>query len=43
VKRQLLMPMMELFDAPTTTDSCSVRPASVVPTQALILMNDEFM
>lgn len=43
VKRQLLFPMMELFDAPTTTDSCSIRSASVVPTQALILMNDEFI
>jgi hypothetical protein len=42
-KRQLLMPMMELFDAPTTTDSCSVRLVSVVPTQALLLMNDEFV
>lgn len=43
VKRQLLMPMMELFDAPTTTESCSDRMESVVPTQALILMNDEFI
>ncbi len=43
VKRQLLMPMMELFDAPTTTDSCAERPISVVPTQALVLMNDEFV
>ena len=42
-KRQLLMPMLELFDAPTTTDSCSVRLVSVVPTQALLLMNDEFV
>ncbi|HND55496.1 MAG TPA: DUF1549 and DUF1553 domain-containing protein, partial [Pirellulaceae bacterium] len=42
-KRQLLMPLMELFDAPTTTDSCAVRLTSVVPTQALILMNDEFV
>lgn len=42
-KRQLLMPMMELFDAPTTTDSCSLRLVSVVPTQALLLMNDEFV
>jgi cytochrome c553 len=42
-KRQLLMPMMELFDAPTTTDSCSRRLVSVVPTQALLLMNDEFV
>jgi Protein of unknown function (DUF1549)/Protein of unknown function (DUF1553) len=43
VKRQLLMPMMELFDAPTTTDSCADRTKSVVPTQALVLMNDEFV
>jgi hypothetical protein len=43
VKRQLLMPMMELFDAPTTTDSCARRTESVVPTQALVLMNDEFV
>jgi hypothetical protein len=43
VKRQLLMPMMELFDAPTTTDSCGQRTESVVPTQALVLMNDEFV
>ncbi len=43
VKRQLLMPMLELFDSPATTDSCSVRSTSVVPTQALILMNDEFI
>lgn len=43
VKRQLLMPSMELFDAPTTTDSCAVRMESVVPTQALVLMNDEFV
>ena len=42
-KRQLLMPMMELFDAPTTTDSCAVRSQSVVPTQALVLMNDQFV
>jgi hypothetical protein len=43
VKRQLLMPMLELFDAPTTTDSCAQRTQSVVPTQALVLMNDEFV
>jgi hypothetical protein len=42
-KRQLLMPMMELFDAPTTTDSCAARLESTVPTQALVLMNDEFV
>ncbi len=43
VKRQLLMPMLELFDAPTTTDSCPERIHSVLPTQALVLMNDEFV
>ena len=42
-KRQLLMPLMELFDAPSTTDSCAVRSQSVVPTQALVLMNDQFV
>jgi hypothetical protein len=34
---------MELFDAPTTTDSCALRTQSTVPTQALVLMNDEFV
>jgi hypothetical protein len=43
VKRQLLMPSMELFDAPTTTDSCAVRTQSTLPTQALVMMNDEFV
>ncbi|MEQ1748704.1 MAG: DUF1549 and DUF1553 domain-containing protein [Prosthecobacter sp.] len=43
VKRQLLMPSMELFDAPTTTDSCALRMQSTVPTQALVMMNDEFV
>ena len=43
VKRQLLMPGMELFDAPPTTDSCALRTQSTVPTQALVLMNDEFV
>ena len=42
-KRQLLMPLLELFDAPTTTDSCARRLNSVLPTQALLLMNDEFI
>jgi len=42
-KRQLLLPMLELFDAPTTTDSCSARTESTVPTQALVLWNDEFV
>lgn len=43
VKRQLLMPSLELFDAPTTTDSCALRTQSTVPTQSLVLMNDDFV
>ena len=42
-KRQLLFPLMELFDSPTTTDVCDRRTSSVVPTQALLLMNDDFV
>jgi hypothetical protein len=42
-KRQLLLPMMELFDAPASAESCALRSESVVPTQALLLMNDEFV
>ena len=43
VKRQLQLPFLELFDAPTTAHSCSRRSTTLVPTQALILMNDEFV
>jgi mono/diheme cytochrome c family protein len=43
VKRQLQLPLMELFDAPTTTHSCERRDESLVPTQALVLLNDEFL
>lgn len=43
VKRQLLMPMLELFDAPASTHSCDRREDSLVPTQSLVLMNDEFV
>jgi hypothetical protein len=42
VKRQLALPLLELFDSPPTTQSCGRRQLSVVPTQALVLMNDEF-
>lgn len=42
-KRQLLFPLLDLFDAPNTTDVCDCRLASIVPTQALLLMNDEFV
>ena len=43
VKRQLLMPSLELFDAPATTDNSAARTQSTIPTQALVLMNDEFV
>lgn len=42
VKRQLPFPMLELFDSPATTVTCECRTQSIVPTQALVLMNDEF-
>src|SRR5262249_11835929 len=42
VKRQLALPLLELFDSPPTTQSCGRRAQSVVPTQALVLLNDEF-
>jgi len=42
-KRQLLFPLLDLFDAPNTTDVCDCRMTSIVPTQALLLMNDEFV
>jgi hypothetical protein len=41
-KRQLPFPMLELFDAPSSNLTCDRRDQSVVPTQALVLMNDEF-
>ena len=43
IKRQLLMPMMEIFDAPTTSVSCARRTNSTVPTQALTLLNGRFV
>lgn len=43
VKRQLQLPFLELFDAPTTTHSCARRSQTLVPTQSLVLMNDEFV
>jgi mono/diheme cytochrome c family protein len=43
IKRQLMMPLLELFDAPATTSTCNRREESVVPTQALVLMNDDFV
>jgi hypothetical protein len=43
VKRQLPFPMLELFDQPNPAQTCERRDENVVPTQALVLMNDEFM
>ena len=43
VKRSLLLPEMELLDFADTTASCEQRPVSTIPTQALTLMNGEFL
>jgi len=42
-KRGLPFPMLESFDLPDQNISCGVRSTSTVPTQALMLMNDEFV
>jgi hypothetical protein len=42
VKRSMLMPMMEGFDAPTSTQTCERRMTTTVSTQALQLLNDDF-
>jgi hypothetical protein len=43
VKRVLTYPMLEAFDAPTSEESCPRRFATVVPAQALTLMNDKYV
>jgi hypothetical protein len=43
IKRQLLLMLLQLFDLPSSNASCGRREESVVPTQALILMNDDFV
>ena len=43
VKRQLMMPMLEMFDAPSPSMPCSRRVVSTIPTQALTLLNDPFV
>ena len=35
--------MFEVFDQPDTTVTCERRSSTTVPTQALTLMNDEFV
>ncbi|MGI8990764.1 MAG: PSD1 and planctomycete cytochrome C domain-containing protein [Bryobacteraceae bacterium] len=42
-KRGLPFPMFEVFDLPDQNISCGRRNISTVPTQALTLMNDEFV
>ena len=42
VKRQMPFPLLELFDIPSTAHTCDCRQDSTIPTQALVLMNDQF-
>ena len=42
VKRQMPFPLLELFDVPSTAHTCDRRQDSTIPTQALVLMNDDF-
>jgi hypothetical protein len=42
-KRGLPLPMLEIFDLPNQNISCGARNVSTVPTQALALMNDDFV
>ncbi len=43
VKRSVALPFMEIFDRPTPSASCGQRNPTVVPTQALLVMNDPFV
>jgi len=43
VKRVLTYPMFEAFDAPNAQESCPRRFATVVPSQALAVMNDHLV
>jgi hypothetical protein len=42
-KRGLPLPLLEIFDLPNQNISCGARNVSTVPTQALALMNDDFV
>ena len=42
-KRGLPMPMLDVFDLPNQNISCGARNVTTVPTQALTLMNNEFV
>jgi len=43
VKRGLKYPMFEVFDLPDLNTTCERRAVSTVPTQALTMLNNEFM
>jgi len=43
VKRSLLVPEMDVLDFADTTTSCEQRPVSTIATQALTLLNGEFV
>jgi len=42
-KRGLPYPLLDIFDLPNQNLSCGARNVSTVPTQALTLMNDDFV
>jgi hypothetical protein len=42
-KRNVRLPLLEVFDKPDTLTSCPVRPVSTFAPQALILMNGPFL
>lgn len=42
VKRSLLLPQLTQFDLADTDQSCPARFTTTVPTQALLMLNDEF-
>ena len=42
VRRSVLFPLLEAFDAPTTTQSCEKRLSTTVATQSLQMLNDAF-
>jgi hypothetical protein len=43
VKRNLIYPMFEAFDAPNAEETCSRRFQTVIPSQSLTLMNDRLV
>jgi hypothetical protein len=43
VRRSMPVGMIETFDAPALTPNCEARPVSTVPTQSLMMLNDQFI